>query len=98
VRNVQLTEEKARRKNMSKTMGRTIAGHNLKVTMVIAALAVVPVVLILVAVVQAASTTSDRSTNPAMSAEGKGASSFNYEPDIDRHAEVVQRLVGSSLR
>jgi hypothetical protein len=84
---------------MSKAMNQAIRGHNLRVTMVIAALAVVLLALTLVAVVQTASTTSDGAANPAMSAEGKGGSrSVNYDPAINRHAEVVQRLGNGSLR
>ena len=87
---------------MSKAMGQTTGGHNLRVTIAIVALAAVLLALTLVAVVQTASTTSDgaaNSANPAMSAEGKGGSrSVNYDPAIDRHAEVVQRLGNGSLR
>ena len=83
---------------MSKAMSQTIGGHNLRVMMVIVALAVVLLVLTLVAVIQTAPTTSDRGdANPAMSAQGKGGSSVNNDP-IDRHAEVVQRLGNGSLR
>ena len=67
--------------------------------MAIAALAAVLLALTLVAVFQTASTSSDGAANPAMSAEGKGVPrSVNYDPAIDRHAEVVQRLGGGSLR
>lgn len=84
---------------MSKTMSQAVGGHNLRVTMLIVALAAVLFVLTLVAVVQTASTTSGSGdANPAMSADGSGGSSVNYAPYIDRHAEVVQRLGGGSLR
>ena len=84
---------------MSKAMGQATGGRNLRVTMAIAALAAVLLALTLVAVFQTASTTSDGAANPAMSAEGKGGSrSVNYDPTIDRHTEVVQRLGGGSLR
>ena len=87
---------------MGKAMSQTIGGHNPRMTMVIAALAVVLLVLTVVAVVQTASTTSDRGVSPAkpaMSADGTGGSrGVNSAPYIDRHAEVVQRLGGGSLR
>jgi len=101
VRSVEPTEKKARRKKMGKTMSQTIGGYNPRVTMVIAALAVVLLVLTVVAVVQTASTTSDRGVSPAkpaMSADGTGGSrGVNYDPYIERHVEVVQRLGGGSL-
>ena len=85
---------------MSKAMTQATGGHNLRVTMAIVALAAVLLALTLVAVFQTASTTSDSgAANPAISAEGKGGSrSANYDPAIDRHAEVVQRLGNGSLR
>lgn len=84
---------------MSKAMGQTTGGRNLRVTMAIAALAAVLLALTLVAVFQTAWTSGDGMANPAMSAEGKGVPrSVNYDPAIDRHAEVVQRLGGGSLR
>ena len=82
---------------MGKAISRTMGGRNLRVTMAIAALAAVLLALTLVAVFQTTSTTSDGVANPAMSAEGKGRSSVNYDPYIDRHAEVVQRLGGGRL-
>ena len=67
--------------------------------MVIAAVAAVLLVLTLVAVIQTAPTTGDRSdANPAMSAEGKGGSISTQDPDLKRHAEVVERLGNGSLR
>jgi Trk-type K+ transport system membrane component len=48
-----------------------------------------------------ATTTSDREFNPAIhaiSADGTGGSSLTHDPYIERHAEVVQRLGGGSLR
>jgi len=101
VRSVEPTEKKARRKKMGKTMSQTIGGHSPRVTMVIAALAVVLLVLTLVTVVHTASTTSDRGVSPAkhaMSADGPGGRSVNYDPYIDRHAEVVARYHEDSLR
>jgi hypothetical protein len=83
---------------MSKAMTQTTAGHNLRVTMAIVALAAVLLVLTLVAVLQTAPTTTDRGeAHPTMSAEAKGGSSVNNDP-IERHAEVVQRLGNGSLR
>jgi hypothetical protein len=95
VRSVVEQTEKGRREMMSKATG----GRNLGMTMAIAALAAVLLALTLVAVYQTASTSSDSVANPAMSAEGKGVPrSVNYDPAIDRHAVVVQRLGGGSLR
>jgi hypothetical protein len=91
--------EKGRREMMSKAMSQTRGGHYLRVMLVIAALAAVLLVLTLVAVLQTAPTTGDSgNANPAMRADGKGGSSVNYDPYIDRHAEVVQRLGGGNLR
>jgi hypothetical protein len=85
---------------MSKVMTQAIRGHNPRVTMAIAALAALLLVLTLVAVLQRAPTTGDRDANPAshaMSSEGKGGSSLAQDP-AHRHAEVVERLGGGSLR
>jgi hypothetical protein len=83
---------------MNKAMGQTTGGRNLRVTMAIWALAAVLLALTLVAVFQTASTSSDSVANPAMSAEGKGVPrGVNYDPYIERHAEVVQRLGNGSL-
>ena len=78
---------------MSKAMGQAIRGHNLRVMMVIAALAAVLLVLTLVAVVWTTAPTSD-SANPAMSADGNGGSSIAQDPLIERHTEVVARHHG----
>jgi hypothetical protein len=84
---------------MSKAISQTIGGHNLRVTMAIAALAVMLLALTLVAVIQIAPTISDRGdANPAMNAEGKGGSRSVNDDPIDRHAEVVERLGNGSLR
>jgi hypothetical protein len=86
---------------MGKAISQTKGAHNLRVTLAIAALAAVLIVLTLVAVLQTAPTTSDsaaKSANHAISADGTGGSrSVNYDPAIDRHAEVVQRLGGGNL-
>ena len=80
---------------MSKAMSQTIGGRNLKVMMVTLALAVL--LLTLVVVVETAPTTSDG--NPAIHAmTGTGGASLTHDPYIDRHAEVVARLGGGSLR
>ena len=85
---------------MSKALTQATGAHNLRVTMVIVAFAVVLFVLTVVAVVQTARTTSSgdaNHANPAMSADDKGGSSISQDP-IERHAEVVQRLGDGSLR
>jgi hypothetical protein len=84
---------------MSKAMGQTTGAHTLRATLAIVVLAAVLLALTLVAVFQAASTSSGGAANPAMSAESKGVPrSVNHDPAIDRHAEVVQRLGNGSLR
>ncbi|HYQ82835.1 MAG TPA: hypothetical protein VEP28_02250 [Rubrobacter sp.] len=80
-------------------MNTTIRGHNLRVTIVTALLAVL---LLLAAdfAVWMAGTTSDRGDNPAIharSADGTGGSSLAQDP-IHRHVEVVQHLGNGSLR
>ena len=84
---------------MGKAIGRTTGGRNFGVRMAIWALAAVLLALTLVAVFQTAPTTgAGGAANRAMSAEGKGfPRSVNYDPYIDRHAEVVQRLGKGSL-
>jgi hypothetical protein len=84
---------------MGKAIGRTTGGRNFGVTMAIWALAAVLLALTLVAVLQTAPTTgAGGAANRAMSAEGKGVPrGVNYDPNIDRHAEVVQRLGDGSL-
>ena len=73
---------------MSKAMSQAIGGHNLRVTMVTLALAVLLLALTLVVVVETAPTTSD--SNPAIHAmSGTGGASLTHDPYIDRHAEVV---------
>ena len=80
-------------------MNTTIRGHNLKVTMVMALLAVLLLVAVLFAV-WTTQATSDRGDNPAIharSADGPGGSSLAQDP-IHRHVKVVERLGGGSLR
>ena len=84
---------------MSKAMTQTTAGHNLRVTMAIVAIAAVLLALTLVAVLQTAPTTTHRGdANRAISVEGQGGSTSVNDDPIDRHVEVVQRLGGGSLR
>jgi len=74
---VEPTAEKGRREKLSKAMGQTTGGRNLRVTMAIAAFAAVLLALTLAAVFQTALTTSDRGLSPAnhaMSADGTGES------------------------
>jgi hypothetical protein len=78
-------------------MNTTIRGHDLRVTMIMALLAVLLIVAVaLVFALQPAPTTSDR--DPAMSTGGKGGSIRTHDPDNERHAEVVERLGNGSLR
>lgn len=83
---------------MSKTMTQTIRGHNLRVTVSVLLLAVlVLLVVALASMLQPAATSG--ASNPAIHARsGAGGSSFAQDPSIERHAEVVQRLGGGSLR
>jgi hypothetical protein len=101
VRSVLLKPEaKGRREKMSKAMTRATGGHSLRATTIaLVALAVVLLALTLVVLLQTVPTTTDGAANPAISAEGKGGSrSVNYDPAIERHAEVVQRLGDGRLR
>jgi Trk-type K+ transport system membrane component len=82
-------------------MNTTIRGHNLRVTRIMALLAVLLVLTVaLVFALQPVPTTSDRDASPAnhaMSAGGNGGSSLAQDP-IHRHVKVVQRLGNGSLR
>jgi len=82
-------------------MNTTIRGHNLRVTRIMALLAVLLVLTVaLVFALQLVPTTSDRDASPAnhaMSAGGNGGSSLAQDP-IHRHVKVVQRLGNGSLR
>jgi hypothetical protein len=82
-------------------MNTTIRGHNLRVTVVMALLAVLIVLTVaLVFALQPAPTTSDRDASPAnqaMSAGDNGGSSLAQDP-IYRHVRVVERLGNGSLR
>ena len=83
-------------------MNTTIRGHNLRARVVITLLAVLIVLTVaLVFALRPAPTTSDRDANPAnhaMSADGKRGSISTQDPDLKRHAEVVERLGNGSLR
>jgi hypothetical protein len=91
-------DERARRKQMNTT----IRGHNLRATVVIALLAVLLLVAVaLVFALRPAPITSDRDANPAnhaMNVDGKRGSISTQDPDLKRHAEVVDRLGDGSLR
>jgi len=79
-------------------MNTTIRGHNLRVTMAMALLAVLLLVAVVFAV-QLAPTTSDGGSpaNHASSADGARGSSLDQD-SIHRHVEVVERLGDGSLR
>jgi hypothetical protein len=83
-------------------MNTTIRGHNLRVTVVMALLAVLLLLAVaLVFALRPAPTTSDRDAKPpnhAMSADSTGGSISTHDPYIERHAEVVERLGNGSLR
>jgi hypothetical protein len=82
-------------------MNTTIRGHNLRVTVLMALLAVLLLLLALVFALQPAPTTSDRDVSPAnhaMSAGGKGGSISTHDHYLERHTEVVERLCNGSLR
>jgi hypothetical protein len=81
-------------------MNTTIRGYNLRVTVVMALLAVVLLVALVFAL-RPAPTTSDNDANPAnhaMSADGKRGPISTQDPYLERHAEVVERLGDGSLR
>ena len=80
-------------------MNTTIRGHDLRVTMIMALLAVL-LLLAVVFALQPAPTTGDGPTSPAnhaRSADGTGGSSLTEDP-IHRHVEVVEGLGNGSLR
>jgi len=83
-------------------MNTTIRSHDLRVTMVMALLAVLLLLAVaLVFALQPAPTTSDRDANPAnhaMSADGKRGSHIPQNSYVERHAEVVDRLGNGRLR
>jgi hypothetical protein len=83
-------------------MNTPIHGHDLRVTVVMALLAVLLLLAVaLVFALRPTPTISDRDANPAnhaMSAEDIGGSTITKDPNIERHAEVVKRLGNGSLR
>ena len=83
-------------------MNTTIRGHNLRARVVMALLTVLLLLTVaLVFALRPAPTTSDRDANPAnhvMSADGKRGSISTQDPDLKRHAEVVERLGNGSVR
>jgi hypothetical protein len=86
---------------MSKAMTQATGGHNLRVTVAIALLAVLVTLVALAFALRSIATVSDDAANPAnpaVSAQGNTGASITEDPSIERHAEVVQRLGGGSLR
>jgi hypothetical protein len=83
-------------------MNTTIRGQNPRLTRVIALLAVLLLLTIaLVFALPSAPTTSDSDVsraNQAMSADDTGGSTITKDPNIERHAEVVERLGNGNLR
>jgi hypothetical protein len=82
-------------------MAKAIRGHNLATMVPIALVAALLVLVALVFVVRQTATTGDRIETPAMSQGGAGAhpvseagaggSSFERDPAIERHVEIVAR-------
>jgi hypothetical protein len=84
---------------MSKAMTQATGVHSLRVRVEMAMIAVLLVALVALQPTPTAKDREAKPANPVMSAEGKGIPrSVNYDPAIDRHAVVVQRLGGGSLR
>jgi hypothetical protein len=81
-------------------MNTTIRGYNLGLTVVIALLAVT--VLLTVALVYALrplpTTGHATPAHRAIAPDGARGSTITKDPNIERHAEVVQRLGDGSLR
>ena len=79
-------------------MAKAIRGHNLGTTVAIALVAALLLLVGLVFVVRQTAMTGDRIGTPAMSQDGAGGSSFNRDPVIERHAEIVARHNRGDLR
>ena len=83
-------------------MNTTIHGQKLRVTVAMVLLAVlVLLALALAYAVRPVPTTSHGGAIPAhraISADGARGSTITKDPNIERHAEVVQRLGNGSLR
>jgi len=93
----------ATREARRKQMNATIRGHNLRVTVVMALLAVLALLTVaLVFALLPAPTSSDRDANSAanhaISADGERGSNIPQTPYVERHAEVVERLGNGNLR
>ena len=72
-------------------MSKAIRAHNLGPMVAILLLAALIILVVLVFMARQAKTTTDRITRPAISADRAKGSSFDRDPYIDRHAEVVAR-------
>jgi hypothetical protein len=83
-------------------MNTTIRGHNFRVMVVMALIAVLVLsTMALVYALRPVPTTSHGDATPAhraMSADGARGSTITKDPNIKRHAEVVQRLGNGSPR
>jgi len=83
-------------------MNTTVRGHNLRATVMIALIAVLVLsTMALVYALRPVPTTSHGDATPAnraMSADGTRGSTIDRDPNIERHAEVVQRLGNGSIR
>jgi hypothetical protein len=92
----------ATRATRRKEMNTTIRGHNLRAWVVMALLAVLVLLTVaLVYTLRPVPTTSHGDATPAhraVSTDGARGSTITKDPNIERHAEVVQRLGNGSLR
>jgi hypothetical protein len=92
----------ATREARRKQMNTTIRGQKLRVRVVMALLAVLVLLAVAVAyAVRPFPTTSHGDATPAhraMSADSTRGSTIDRDPNVERHAEVVQRLGNGSLR
>jgi hypothetical protein len=78
-------------------MNTTIRGHNFKVLVAMALLALMLLSAIVFAVWTTA-TAGDRGGDPEIQATSGGGQSIVQDPYIDRHAEVIARYHEGSLR
>ena len=76
-------------------MNTTIRGNNLRAVTLMALLTVLVVVTVAFAMQRVATTGGD---DPAIRTTSAGGSSLTEDPSIERHAEVVARYHGGSLR
>ena len=89
----------ATREARRKQLNTTIRDQKLRVTVAMVLFAVL--VLLAVALAYALRpipTISHGDANPVISADGTRGSTITKDPNIERHAEVVQRLGNGSLR